>query len=606
MNSSTLKFNPTVAVSLAGQVSAVNDITVSGRSTTNGTAYSTNASGGFIAVGLPLSTSDQTVSNTISVGGHISAGRDLTIETYTDNTANAASTAATGGVAGIAPAESDLTIGYTTKATIEAAADLFAAGAVRITGDTKTSQTAKAIANGIGLGGDANALSTANASGTTEVDIGNAASVIGNTVLIAATVSIYTVDATADGRGAGFVAVGTADADITDNLTNKVDLAANAAVTGYEGVDFRTRFDAVHVVSHTFSRATGLFGVVHSESTNSSTLTSEFDGAGAALVTAGPRDTAIAGDWDPIARKLMNLGSLNHLALFADTSNGPSITLRREADSSKRSLATGGDNGNADVGTRNNTIDFNSDVLILSGRSPELTVESDNTISRMVNLSASISGGVIHVDNITNDDPGQVFFGTGGSTTGSIAHTKALGTWEFRDTFDHVRIINKSKNNLEIKSIHVVNTTVNPTVDLSQTKTLGLEFKIKRTVAPTVVDIESTNIDPPDVTLSGIIENPIGTTRVVNVHGNILSNASRGDGGVDASSFDPSSLIRTNILDLEAKNGSIGQNPGDAFGQMRPACTALTSTSSTAPMFRLRRASSAPGSTRLTTRSCSA
>src|SRR5262249_1914787 len=84
------------------------------------------------------------------------------------------------------------------RATIQAAADLYAGRTLRITGDTKTSQTTKATANGIGLGGDANASTTANASGTTEVDIDSAASGIGNTVLIAATVSNHTVSATAD------------------------------------------------------------------------------------------------------------------------------------------------------------------------------------------------------------------------------------------------------------------------------------------------------------------------------------------------------------------------------------------------------------------------
>src|SRR5262249_51055091 len=236
------------------------------------------------------------------------------------------------------------------------AADLYAGRTLRITGDTKTSQTTKATANGIGLGGDANASTTANASGTTEVDIDSAASVIGNTVLIAATVSNHTVSATADGRGGGFIAIGTAHANITDNLTNKVDLAANAAVTGYEGVDFRTRFDSVDVRSHTFSRATGLFGHVDSDSENASTLTSEFDGRGGALITAGPRDTSITGDWDPISRKLANVGALDHLALFADTSNGPSITLRREADSNKRSLATGGGKGEQHARNKNHTI----------------------------------------------------------------------------------------------------------------------------------------------------------------------------------------------------------------------------------------------------------
>ena len=60
-----------------------------------------------------------------------------------------------------------------------------------------------------------------------------------------------------------------------------------------------------------------------------------------------------------------------------------------------------------------------------------------------------------------------------------------------------------------------------------------------------------------------MIENPIGTTRVVNAHGNITANASRLNGDDD-----PTSLIRTNILDLETRDGNIGQNPGDAFGQV--------------------------------------
>src|SRR5439155_276351 len=87
-------------------------------------------------------------------------------------------------------------------------------------------------------------------------------------------------------------------------------------------------------------------------------------------------------------------------------------------------------------------------------------------------------------------------------------------------------------------------------------------FNLTRTVQPTLVDIESTNGTATPITLSGIIENPIGTTRVVDLHGDILSSVSRADG-----STDPASLIRTNILDLETPDGNIGQNPGDAFGQ---------------------------------------
>ena len=100
----------------------------------------------------------------------------------------------------------------------------------------------------------------------------------------------------------------------------------------------------------------------------------------------------------------------------------------------------------------------------------------------------------------------------------------------------------------------MVNKTVDPIVDLLDTNSLTLKFNILRTVKPTFVDIENTNVDPPSITLSGVIENPIGTTRVVVVNGNILSTGSARDNTY----ADPTSLIRTNILDLEADSGYIG------------------------------------------------
>ena len=58
-------------------------------------------------------------------------------------------------------------------------------------------------------------------------------------------------------------------------------------------------------------------------------------------------------------------------------------------------------------------------------------------------------------------------------------------------TFEHVRLINKSKADMHVGSITVVNTTVDPIVDLFNTMTLGLMFTIIRTVAPTLIDIQN-------------------------------------------------------------------------------------------------------------------
>ncbi|KKL19547.1 hypothetical protein LCGC14_2464370, partial [marine sediment metagenome] len=148
-------------------------------------------------------------------------------------------------------------------------------------------------------------------------------------------------------------------------------------------------------------------------------------------------------------------------------------------------------------------------------------------------------------------DPGQVYFSTGGTGVGTISGS--TGTWEFQDNFERVTLLNFSKKNLIVNDIEVVNTTVDPIVDLLNTSSLTLTYFIERTVAPTLVDIENLNDDPPDVTISGVIENPIGTTRVVVVDGDILSTGSR-----SSADSDPASLIRTNILDLEANEGDIG------------------------------------------------
>src|SRR6185295_14547851 len=107
----------------------------------------------------------------------------------------------------------------------------------------------------------------------------------------------------------------------------------------------------------------------------------------------------------------------------------------------------GGPNGDGDSPfVDNQSIDFGANVLILSGRNPELIVGDTGVIDKAINLSVNdVAGGMptrtsgqivdntIRVNNIANVDPGQVFFTTGGTGSGSISGSG--GTWEFRDTF---------------------------------------------------------------------------------------------------------------------------------------------------------------------------
>jgi hypothetical protein len=574
VNSSVIDDNPNVKayISSGGLVRATNDVTIVGDSTTKSTASAKNGTGGLIGVGGASTTSNQNTADHktevyVDTGTRIIAGGNVTVQAKTQNNTTATSSATTGGLVGVAIADTDSTISYSTTATVKTGADILAGNQIRILADSRTSQSAAATASGLGFGGDGNATSTADtSSGLTQAQVANAALVNGRSVIVAATVSQMFVRSTADGRGAGFVAVGTADAGIDIHANNKVLVDANAQVSGYEGVDFRTRFYAVDTLAHSFARATGLFGHISSDANNSTHMDSVVNSAGGALITAGPRDLGITGAWDSADPKLANIAALNHLALYVDLSNGSNVNAEHTSDSSRRSLATGGDNADGHGELPTMAVDFDSNVLILSGRSPELIVEENGTISKAVNVSVNDIAGsnstrtsglivdtTIHVNGINNADPGQVYFSTGGSSSGSI--TGSGGTWTFRDTFEKVRIVNKSKKNLEMNAVKVVNTTVDPIVDLTNTDTLTLTFAIFRVVAPTLTTIDNTNPDPPDVIINGIIENPIGITRIVVVNGNILSSASRVNGDAD-----PTALIRTNILDLETPSGSIGQS----------------------------------------------
>jgi hypothetical protein len=76
-----------------------------------------------------------------------------------------------------------------------------------------------------------------------------------------------------------------------------------------------------------------------------------------------------------------------------------------------------------------------------------------------------------------------------------------------------------------------------------------LTFALDRDVAPSLIDIRNTGTG--DILLNGTIENPIGTTSIVNTGGSVLSTDARGvlhmDFGVNRES-----LVRTNVLNLQA------------------------------------------------------
>jgi len=115
------------------------------------------------------------------------------------------------------------------------------------------------------------------------------------------------------------------------------------------------------------------------------------------------------------------------------------------------------------------------------------------------------------------------------------------------DSYDHVRIINQSAKALVIDGIDVADPGATPSVQID-TNDLenSFDFDVTHTVLPTLIDVENDDRGRgrSNVILAGPIENPIGTTRIVNNSGDFLSGGS-------------AAVVRAQSLDVEA-SGSVG------------------------------------------------
>jgi hypothetical protein len=172
----------------------------------------------------------------------------------------------------------------------------------------------------------------------------------------------------------------------------------------------------------------------------------------------------------------------------------------------------------------------------------------------------------------TADGSGDGFITSGAVDMFTLKDTNPLGTFYIgRTTTGPIQIINNSTKNLVINNIDVLNrsaTTNN--VDINVKDDDLFEYVDPRPatfntfhfmadtmfVAPTLVDIENrSTTGSPNIILNGLINNPIGATKILNASGSILSGGSQ-------------AIVRTNILDEEARNGFIGSSANPVSDQL--------------------------------------
>ncbi|MDR3661823.1 MAG: hypothetical protein P4L86_15820, partial [Mycobacterium sp.] len=242
----------------------------------------------------------------------------------------------------------------------------------------------------------------------------------------------------------------------------------------------------------------------------------------------------------------------------------------------RKALAAGTDHENGNT-YLNQSVPWYANVTITSSPfyNPTLIVDANGNITTAIGVtvgptdqtSGNIAGPTIYVNDIAADYTGQVFINSNADTSDSnVGNTDNIdgsgATWTFTDTLGAVTIINNSTKDLWINNISVVNqgSTTNHDVTLEAGSEIGLVFSLKHISEPTLVTIENLGTATPGVPgspfliLNGTINNPIGSTIILNQNGSITATNPRGVPGPDGRY----SLIITNILSIDAPNGSIG------------------------------------------------
>ena len=504
-NSSNATATAAVSAYIAAEsMSVTGNVSIKADSKTNAKANTSNSTGGFVGIGRSHATTDQssTTKAYVADGSVIGAGGNVTIEADSNHLTGGSSTAKAGGFAADVRAYMTSTIGYDTEAYVGEGAKIVAAGHVGITSEANADADTKSYADGRGFGGGGYATSSMTISSDSQslVDLGNNAIIIADTAALRATTTHVDLDTEAKGYGAGFVGISDASATISAQALNRTRIGSGASLTGYNGVDLAANFSDVDTYSYSYAKVTGLFGDVDSDANNTTTLTSRVIADPRTLtpraqVTAGPRSAN-----DPnLDNPSGDTGALPRLALYVNTTNS-SIDISADADHTKRALATGGSDTDVD-NNQTRTIQWNADVHVFSGQSPELVISDTGKIDKAVNISVKTAANAnqtsgtiasteseIFVNDIVNDDPGQVYFNDAGdaSGSGSTGISGSGSAWDFSDTYSRVLITNNWDKPLKINNIDVVNTTANPLVDLNG-KAVSLTFDIERTVAPTLV-----------------------------------------------------------------------------------------------------------------------
>ncbi|WP_077037069.1 calcium-binding protein, partial [Pelomonas sp. KK5] len=520
-------------------ISAGGDVTLNAFSAANGAATAGSSGGAFIAVGYSdaFVNTTQTVLATAGNNAQITtSGGSVTLSAMSTQNGTVDANSKGGGFINSSQVSGGAQLNHTTTAGLGDGASIVAAHDVNLTSEARFdgSINGKASSGGLGADSDADMYWRVGSSGnhqTIGVNVGTNASInAGDDINLDATMSRAKSRVTSSAYSAALGA--NPDAHSNNDMWNDAVVTVNtgATVLSLENIYVHALNTGLDAYTYGNGEADAAGGDTDVDSIVEDRLLAYVNAAAGALFDTHALDVrAEIGSWQ--------------------------VTTRHRQDGA---FIDDGDVNDRFDHTLAQKIDFNADARLSSGPAPELLVNAAGNVVTATNVTVQNTASTVIVNDIVNTSVGTAYFRANGAfdpahgivDLGSIAGTQS--TFTFIHTFNRITLTNESAKDLRINNIAPVNSTAVPTVTLDVDNVTGpatdptpFEFNIRHSYGATQILINNTSTSAqPDIQLNGTIDNPLGSTQIGSVGGDIVA-------------FNPNSIIRTNLLALSA-GGAIG------------------------------------------------
>ena len=520
--------------------------------------------GGGLSVSVP--TARATITNDAQAwiaGTLVQAGKDITVATQSVSRGDGYIVNGGGGIIQAADVTSRVTVNNLSKAYLTGdGVTLKAGGQVAVKADSNFYTHVYATADGAGLGAGSNAKAFAridsdvdNGRGTI-ASLGQGARIESDTLTLNAQVSGVSAYAHTRAVAVGFVAVAISESDVDTDSDVQTLIAGDVRVKATRGVDIGAFHRNLSVDRATLAIPIAFIPVPIERGGNHTDLSSLVEAKDGARLQTAPRANS-----DTVLRRLNPLDG--------DAANGQPVPPGSPAYNSLALLVQASDINAKDVSSSSRRIEWDADVEVAAGASPEVVIAADGTVEKAIGATVDVTqAGKAIVGDISGGAGGQVvFIADQIQNDAADAPPDLRALFQFADTYAGVTITNKSTRELTVNNINV-GVTTDPFVDL-QGSNVGLTFNLRRNVAPTAVVIQNTGTQTgfaPDIVLAGTIDNPIGQTLISAAKGDIVAATARGEPATGFNNKSRTTLIVTRNLQLDALQGTIGydaQNPGN-------------------------------------------